>query len=151
MPAPQFRHPDKVQLLLFREYLRKRMPPSSQGYVVEDLDLVLRAYNPGKSGRFDFQTDADGKFRLVELKYGNAWIGGAQQRTFRLMDRLMRKGDPDKQRYLGYFVIQYSAEDWEHSKFKINRKEVDRETFHRFLMFEDVGICGLFDLTGVKP
>lgn len=148
MPAPKFNHPDLVQVLPFREYLRQHMPTAQEGYVVEDLDLALRVYQPNKPTPFNFQTDAEGKLRLIELKYGKAWITPGQQRTFGLIDKLMRLGDPNKERYLGYFVVQYSAEDWEHSMFKINGKPVDRDTFHRFLMFEDVGICGLFDKDG---
>ena len=145
MAAPEFRHPDKVQLLLFREYLRQNMPSSSDGYVVEDLDLVIRAFQPSRPSKFQFQTDDEGKFRLIELKYGNAWITNGQRRTFGLMDRLMRVGDPDRKRYLGYFVVQYSHEDWNLADFRINGKQVTRDVFHRFLLFEDIGILGLFD------
>ena len=145
MTTPEFRNPDKFQRLAFRDYLRKHMPSSSDGYVVEDLDLAIRVYQPSAKARFNFQTDDDGKFRLIELKYKNAWITNGQRRLFGLMDRQGASGDPSGKRYLGYFIVQYSAEDWERSSFRINGKPIDRETFHRFLMFEDIGINGFFD------
>jgi hypothetical protein len=105
------------------------MPHASEGYVVEDIDLVLRAYGA------NYYTDAEGIFMLIELKFGNAWVGTAQQRTFGMIHKLLRKADPEARRYLGYFVIQYDNEDWDKANFKINGVEVDREKFWAFMNF----------------
>ena len=123
---PVFRNDDKIQRLKFRDWFRENMPSGSNGFVVEDLDLVVRWY--GRS----FDTDADGKFILVELKFGNSTIGIAQQKTFGLIDKLLRLTDPEKKRYLGYFVIQYSDEDWDKSEFKINGSPISRSDFQDF-------------------
>jgi hypothetical protein len=125
----RFRHPEKFQQLQFRDWIRENMPHASEGYVVEDIDLVLRAYGA------NYYTDAEGIFMLIELKFGNAWVGTAQQRTFGMIHKLLRKADPEARRYLGYFVIQYDNEDWDKANFKINGVEVDREKFWAFMNF----------------
>lgn len=140
---PVFRNPDKLQQLPYRDYLRENFPSGADGYVVEDLDVVLRTYGTR------FRSDDTGRVMLIELKYHPHWIGPAQQRTFGLIHQLMRKGDPDRERYLGYYVVWHDNSDWEASNFWINRKPVDRQIFHRFLSFEDVGIPGLWE--GIRP
>jgi len=129
--APVFRHPDKFQQLPFRDWLRKNKPPGPHGYVVEDLDLVIRVF--GK----DFHTDAIGKFILVELKFGAAWIGHAQERVFSLVNSLLRTADPERKRYLGYYIVQYNNEDWDKADFRINGRNVTREEFDKFTGLDD--------------
>jgi len=126
MTAPTFRNPDKFQQLSFRDWFRKNKPSGKEGYVVEDLDLVLRIFGA------NFHTDATGKFILIELKFKNAWIGPAQKRTFSLINSLLRQGDPERKRYLGYYVVQYDNEDWDKASFRINRVKVTCEEFDKF-------------------
>lgn len=127
---PVFRNPDKFQVLPFREWLRKNKPSGGQGYVVEDLDLVLRVYGSR------YNQDAIGAFMLIELKFGSAYIRTAQKRTFGLIHKLLRLADPEAKRYAGYFVIQYDNEDWDIAGFRINRKKVTRQEFDNFLDFK---------------
>lgn len=127
---PIFRNPDKFQILSYREWMREHMPNGKFGFVVEDVDLVIRWYGE------NFKQDATGAFMLVELKFGDAELGIAQNKTFGLMDRLLRLADPKKDRYLGYFLLQYSDEDWDKATFKINRDEVTRQQFESFLKCE---------------
>jgi hypothetical protein len=133
---PVFRNPDKFQVLLFRDYLRKHLPGGREGCVIEDLDLIIRLY--GKQ----FNTDDDGKFYLFELKFGNARIGIAQQKTFGLIHRLLRMADPRRERYLGYYVINYDNEDWEYANFSVNGVKLSREEFLNFLQNKNVGEKG---------
>ena len=123
---PRFRNPDKFQVLEFREYLREVQPTGPQGYVVEDLDLVLRVYGP------NFSSDVTGRFLLAELKYGKAWINHAQKMTFGLVHSLLREADPHMERYLGYYMVQYDNEDWHVASFRINGIEVGAEDWTRF-------------------
>ena len=44
MNKPKFRHPDKFQVLPWREYIRQNLPPGAEGFVAEDLDLIIRNY-----------------------------------------------------------------------------------------------------------
>lgn len=132
MAQPVFRNPDKIQVLPYREWLRKNKPSGSQGCIVEDLDLVLRVYG------INFHTDATGKLMLIELKFGNAWIGTSKIKTFGLLDSLCRIADPDRLRYLGYYVVQYDNEDWDTANFRINRTSVTHKEFvNKFLDFDD--------------
>jgi len=102
------------------------MPNGRDGFVAEDLDLLVRWFGP------NFHFDARGGFMLVELKYGNAWIGGAQKMTFGVLDELLRKGDPEGQRYTGFYLVQYDNEDWECARFKINGVSVTQEQMVQF-------------------
>jgi len=134
MSSHEFRNPDKLQVLPFRDWIRDHLPGGPDGYVVEDLDLVLRIYGP------KFKSDATGKFMLIELKFGHSWIGVAQRKTFGLMHNLLRNADPGCQRYLGYFVLQYDNEDWDIANFSINRESVTRQRFMEFLLFDVAGL-----------
>jgi len=118
-----FRNPDKCQLLGFREYLRREFPGGSDGFVVEDLDMVFRVFG------LRYGDDDNGRLRLVELKHGDATIGEAQRRTFGLMDSIMKRGDPCGRRYDGYYIVNYDDDDWSKANFKINGGAVGREKF----------------------
>lgn len=129
MSTPVFRNPDKFQLLPHREWIRAHKPTGTQGYVVEDLDLVLRVY-----GR-NYLTDDKGRIALVELKFGNSWIGYAQRKTFGELHRMLRAGDAEN-RYIGFFVIQYSDEDWDKAEFAVNKTTLSGDEFARFLSLD---------------
>jgi hypothetical protein len=131
---PVFRHPDRLQLLSYREFLREHLPTGAEGCVVEDLDLVIRLHGPR------YGTDATGKLMLVELKFGNACLDWAQQWTFRLMHQLLRDKDPSRERYLGYFVVNYDNLDWSVANFRVNGKPLTVEQFLAFLQgdIEDI-------------
>jgi len=100
---PIFRNPDKVQVLPWRDWMRVNCPTPGQGLVVEDLDLVVLRYGP-LEGR---PRDADGKFLFMEVKCKGASVGYAQQRVFGLIDRLLKKADPNGAFYIGYFVLHW--------------------------------------------
>ena len=115
------------------------MPDGFAGFVTEDVDLmVLRVFGS------NYDTDTTGQLMLVEKKFRSAWLNKAQEYTFGLMHRLLRAGDQG-QRYRGFYVLQYSAEDWDRSQFRVNGQLITRDEFHRFLALEDIGIPSLFD------
>lgn len=139
MMQPVFRNPDKLQVLPHREWIRKNLPCGALGYVVEDLDLVVRAYGN------KYATDKTGYFMFVELKFGNGCLGTAQRMTFRLIHDTCRGGDPDGKRYQGYYLVQYDNEDWDIANFKINHIGITRDSFIRFMNFEKLpGIQSYF-------
>ena len=131
MNNDEFRNGDKFQILPHREWIRKQLPPGRDGVVVEDLDLVLRVYGER------FNTDATGKFMFVELKYGSALPGIAQKKTFGLIDDLLKKADPEGIRYKGYWVLQYTNENWDVSGFKLNNETITKANLVKFLMFQE--------------
>ena len=106
----------------------------NEGYVIEDLDMLIRGFGPR------FKAGELGYFREMELKFGSKWLTYGQIKTFGLRDYLMRKGDPQGLHYRGFYVIQYSDDDWYKAEFKVNRVPVDRETFDKFLLLEDIGV-----------
>lgn len=122
----EFRNPDLLQVLPFRDWLRKKMPNGSSGFVVEDLDLVIRWF-----GR-NYGYDGRGAFMLIDVKFENKGLEFAQEKTFGLMDSLLRAADPDYERYLGFYLIQYSDDDWDCAEFKINFKRVTSGEFMKF-------------------
>lgn len=121
---PVFYHPDKVQVLGYREWIRQHLP--TNGLVAEDIDLILMQYG-SLIGR---QPIDDGRFMLVEIKAKNGWPDYAQRRVFHLMDRLLRKADPDRQYYLGYYVVHWNYEANE--PVAINRQQVSSEQFNQW-------------------
>lgn len=138
MSKPVFRNDDKFQVLKHRDWIRNNKPPGNEGYVVEDLDIVLRIYGT------NYDTDSTGKFMLLELKFGRAYIDYAQRRTFGQINYMLRKADPGRVRYMGYFVVQYDNDDWDKSEFTINRVSVTRDEFvNKFLDFDTDFISSL--------
>ena len=123
---PVFRNPDKVQVLEWREWMRENMPTGREGFVAEDLDLVVRRYGSLEHG------SGDGRFMLIEVKQCNATIGYAQKRTFGLIDRLLRLGDPDSKHYIGFYLI-----NWNSDHVVVNQKEkLDMAELKSFLLGE---------------
>jgi hypothetical protein len=118
---PVFRHPDKLQVLPFRDWIRANLPVGNQGFVAEDLDLVIRVYGA------NFDSDSTGKFLLAELKYGNSRLDYAQRMTFGLLDSMLRQADPTCSRYLGFFLINYSDVNWDKARFKINGQAISHD------------------------
>lgn len=126
-----------AQVLPFREYLRQHLPEN--GLVLTDLDLVCRTYGAQNN------TDQIGRFCLIELKYGLAPLKYGQENTFSLIAKMLRQSDPNKERFIGFFVINYSDENWDIASFRINNIAVSREKLLDFLLCKDIGISGLFE------
>lgn len=93
------------EIAAFRDLLRGKkhvtMPQGPEGLVIEDLDLVLRWYGDR------FKLDDIGRFRLIELKNGNAPLGPSKKYTFGLIDNILAYA-PAKHRYDGYYVVRAS-------------------------------------------
>jgi len=128
MSTHTFRNPDIVQVLDYREFIRDHCPNASQGFVALDLDLLIRHYG------HEYGTDAEGKFRLIEIKRNNARPTMAQQRTFRLIDEMLRSTSGDHaHRYEGFFVIN-TEDDWDDVEaFTVNGQTLSREQFIAWL------------------
>ncbi len=133
---PHFRNEDILQVLSHRQYLRrKKFPSGTEGLVVEDLDLLIRWYGP------HFLSDDIGRFILIEIKVYPYKPDGAQIRTFRLLDTLLQKGDPEHQRYIGYYLIQCLSPGEDKGnwldfqcEFWINGHPVSRDVLDAFLL-----------------
>jgi len=125
----RFRNPDLFQVLPWREWIRREMPPGSRGWVAEDLDLVVRRFGPN---------DPIGRFMFVEIKYAAISLNTAQKWTFGLIDRLLRRADPKGTRYIGYYLMQYPDKDPEKcNSVTINGQRLCINDFKKWLAFEN--------------
>lgn len=104
--APTFRHPDKYQVLKWREWGRKHLPSPSEGMVLEDLDLVALTYG----AMIQRPKEADGRFRFIEIKEMHGTMGYAQQRVFGLIHRLLRQADPQHEYYDGFYLVKWNED-----------------------------------------
>lgn len=102
----------REQVLPFREAMRHWFGSARDGVVIEDLDVIIRVFDP--------RNGADiGSYRAVEFKMNPAWtkvgvrdrsavfveLGHAQRMTFGPLDHGLRVGLED--RYLGLWVLSY--------------------------------------------
>lgn len=106
MKTIEFRHRASAEEATFRlrDLIRGnghwKMPHGPQGFVAEDLDLVVRWFGP------DFNLDSIGRLRLVEMKRSPFYLDTAQVRTFGpLAERL-----EGWERFDGFYVVQTSNE-----------------------------------------
>lgn len=104
--APVFRNPDKYQVLKWRDWSRKNLPTASDGMVLEDLDLVALTYG----SLIARPANADGRFRLIEIKEERGAMGYAQQRVFGLIHRLLRQADHEHEFYDGFFLVKWNSD-----------------------------------------
>lgn len=102
----------------YREFIKQYLPHGSDGFVVEDVDAVIRVYSDS------FGTDSTGMFMFLEFKEitprvtypSDIKLGTAQSITFKLIDRMLRTASDlpntyDTGRYKGYFVVKYQDID----------------------------------------
>ena len=99
------RWPTEEATFRLRELLRgnsfRVMPSGREGFVVEDLDLVLRWYGP------NFGLDEYGRLRLVEVKRWDFGFDNAQLWTFGPLAAELADWD----RFDGLHLVQYSDSD----------------------------------------
>ena len=105
-----------LQILPERQWIRDNIP-DREGFVVEDLDMIVKIYNPEKP------RDA-GKFRLIEKKNHGERFNYAQVLLFKTMDHLLTRGDPDRKCYQGFYLIIWNYRDYDHVK--VNNKVLSK-------------------------
>jgi hypothetical protein len=100
-----FRQDHGEEIQPWREHIRHSFPNGSDGYTPEDLDLVFRRFGV-KRGE-----DSIGSFKLIEFKRTNiGYLQPAQQRTFSLIDAMLRRGD-EGNRYRGFYLANWLEQD----------------------------------------
>lgn len=134
-----FRHPEKFGVLWFREWIRERFPNGWEGFVAEDLDLVIRTFGS------NYGSDDTGRFMLLEVKFRNATIGKAQGRTFGLIHGLLRSADPNRERYIGFYKLGYGDGDDGSRPFWLNGKPITEDELIEFLNFRRLDIEGMWE------
>ena len=103
------------------------LPASKEGYVLENIDLILRIYD---------KSDDIGKFKLIEFKHttnitSNAVsrLGRAQELTFGLIDRMLNSSTY-KDRYEGFYLIKVDPSN----NIIVNNVTLTQEEFKAFLL-----------------
>jgi len=128
MSDHRFRNPGIFQRLPFRDWIRREMPNGADGFVAEDLDLVVRHYGAG------FELDSNGRFMLCEIKIDRGIFNKAQQKTFSLIHGLLREADPFCERYIGFFRIHTTVEWPDATHFTVNGNKLTPQQFKDFLL-----------------
>jgi hypothetical protein len=91
-----------------REFIRKHLPSGRQGFVVEDLDLILRHFG------HNYQLDSQGRISLIEIKVGIGTFGPSKAYTFGLLDQMCRSSTM-ADRYRGFYLIYTETDDWDNA------------------------------------
>jgi len=105
--------------------MRHNLPTPSEGFVVEDLDLIVLRFGPLENRPYS----EDGRFMLIEIKQKDKPLGYAQRRVFQLIDSILRLGDRKRQFYLGFYVIH-----WDEREVKVNGRTLSLDDFRMFLL-----------------
>jgi hypothetical protein len=102
-----------LQILPEREWIRENIS-DEPGFIVEDLDMIVKIYNPKKPRD-------SGKFRMIEKKNPYERFDYAQILLFKTMDYFLTKGDPDRKCYQGFYLLI-----WGGNEVKVNNKVLSR-------------------------
>ncbi len=137
-----FRNPDLYQLDELRELIRGRkhqsMPGRGDGFVVEDLDLVIRWY-----GR-KWGLDGKGRYRLCEVKHANGEFTRGQSNTFGLIAQDLQSS----KRFDGFYIIRHSdgAHDQD-TTYEVNGARLTCDGFLDWVQNPHSDIPGLWEPT----
>ncbi len=130
-----FGHASEYGLLPWREWMRTNLPKGSEGFAVEDLDAIVTIF-----GRLSPDLE---KFMLVEFKQWGTQLDYSQLKTLRLLNYLLRRGDPKRVQYRGVYVVEWPRDD---SDFvRVNYRQVLRfDQLQQFFLFRHA-VKSLFD------
>jgi hypothetical protein len=93
-----------------------------EGYVLENIDMVLRIYEPNSNDL--------GRFKLLEFKYANNNLRKGQIFTFGLIDKML-KTSQESNRYEGFYLVNV---DLNNKIFIVNNVTLTEEEFKLFLL-----------------
>lgn len=134
----RFRNPDILQVLPEREWVWEHLPKGHEGFVAEDLDLVVRTYGAR------YGLDSLGRFRLIELKHGNARLGVSKVKTFGPIDAGLKTGITAS-RYDGYYVVRTNG-GWDGAgMFNVNGVDLSHAQFVEWMQRADTATVRPYD------
>jgi len=93
-----------------------------EGYVLENLDMILRIYEPNTSDL--------GRFKLLEFKHANTSLRKGQIFTFSLIDKMLRTSK-ESNRYEGFYLVNV---DLNNKIFIVNSITLTEKEFRLFLL-----------------
>lgn len=88
-----------------REWLRHAIPNAASGFVLEDLDLIVRFYDRRSYEKYS----AYGRYLKVENKWNSDQMPTGQRMTHEFEHKLLRKADPERQYYVGFYLINWPS------------------------------------------
>lgn len=112
----------KYRSLRFSQWVREKLPDSSTGFSVSDLDFIL----------MNFKTK---KVMFLEVKLRDGQISWNQYNMWSLMSKWITRGVGESWEYLGFHLIQFTGLDFEDGKVKLDNKFVTEEELIKFLSF----------------
>ena len=109
--------------LTFSGWVREKLPDSSTGYMVSDLDFVFWNYKSKK-------------IMLVEIKTRNSNIKTWQKNMWSNIHKWIKKGIDSDWTYLGFNLIQFQNTNFNDGKCFLNGKEITEAELINFLSFK---------------
>lgn len=112
--------------LPWRKWVRENLPRGPEGFVFEDVDGVAVLFDP--------RTHTNRAFMLLEFKWWGVALDRSQIETLRMIDELLRAGDPRRELYKGVFTVEWHRRD---EFVRINYQQpLSHDRFRQFLLFQ---------------
>lgn len=108
--------------LFVSQWIREKLPDSSTGFMVTDLDWILSNYKTKK-------------IMLLEVKTRTGNIKIWQRNIFNNLNHWIQKGIDDEWIYLGFHLLQLSCEKIENSILLFDGKTIEEDELIKKLSF----------------
>ena len=113
-----------IRDLSFSTWIRQKLPCSSTGFVVSDLDFILTNYKTKK-------------LMLIEVKTRNKEIARWQSILLKNISKWLTQGIDDDYEYYGCHVIKFENTSFEDGKCYFDDQEItEPELIERLSMFD---------------
>lgn len=110
--------------LTFSKWIRARLPDSSTGFLVSDLDFII----------YDFKKK---KIMMLETKTRNNDVKQWQRILFTNIERWMNKGIDNDWTFFGFHYIKFEGTDFTNGKVYLDENEISENDLIDFLSFEE--------------
>ena len=108
--------------LTFSGWIREKLPDSSSGFMVSDLDFILSNYKTKKIMLLEIKT------RLANLK---TW----QRNLFEQLSGWLEKGMDSDWQYLGFNVVYFTGTNFTDGDVFFNKQSVTEDELIKILSF----------------
>lgn len=99
--------------LTFSGWIRDKLPDSSSGFMVSDIDFYL----------FNYKTK---KHAIVEVKTNNSQLKRWQMIMYNNLSKWLKSGgEKDGWIFCGFYIIQFENNNFDDGKVYLNEKEID--------------------------
>jgi len=109
-----------IRDLTFSSWIRKKLPDSSTGFSVSDLDFIL----------WNWKTN---KVMMLEIKTRNSIPRAGQKIMWQNINQWIKNGIDDDWTYLGFNLIQFENTNFNDGKCFLNYKEIKEKELINFL------------------